>query len=1141
MDIGLDPARPTRRGVAGLPAGHDAAWLARAAREAGAAGLLHVAEGRRRLRQVAACAAFFDPEVEILALPPWDCLPYDRVSPSAAVSAERTATLARLLEPAARPRLVLTSVFGLLRRLPRRRDLSAAIRRLRLGDPVDEDALERFLLASGYLPAEALAGPGDFLRRSNDDRVELWPPGAPAPLRLDMPGGTLAAIRLGEETAEEIAIPPLSEVTLDGEAARRFLGAYGALFGVEAERDPLAAAVAAGRRHAGMEHWLPLFLDGTETLFDWMPGAPVALDPGVEDARAARLAELRGAHDGRRGMDALSARGHVPVYRPVPPEAAFLTTDDWETALEGRAVLDLDPGPAERGEPDAGGRPGPDLSGGPGALAEHLARRREEGRPLVLAAETEARRAALVRRLPDGLKAPALSRFDPALALSSAVLPLDRGFVAPGVAVATRGDLLGRREEGRRPAALLDPGAMPLRLGDLVVHADHGIGLCDGLEAVDAGGAPHACVRLLYKDNDRLYVPVENLDLLWRFGQPTEKTPLDRLGGQGWGNRLARTVGDLMRAAETLVATQARREAARVRPVAPEPRAWRRFVDRFPHAETDDQQRAIDDVLADLASGRLMDRLVVGDVGFGKTEVALRAAFAVASSGRQVAVVAPTLPLARQHLRDFSARLAGFGIEVAEVTRAGGAAGAGGRAAKAAIREGRARVVVGTHALLGAGVRFRDLGLLVVDEEQRFGVAQKERLKELARDVHVLTMSATPIPRTMQLAMAGIRDLSVIATPPVERRPVRTRVVERDGPTVRDALMRERGRGGQSFYVCPRLSDLDTLRAWLAELVPDLRVAVAHGKMAPEEMDEAITGFAEGGADVLLATNIIESGLNIPAANTLVVHRADMFGLAQLYQLRGRVGRGAQRAVCLLTTEPGKRPTAEAARRLRAVAELADPGSGFELASRDMDLRGAGNLLGEEQSGHLREVGAELFQELLGSAVAAATAGGAVEPPWAPRINLDLPVLIPEDYVRDLNERLALYRAVARLEGAREAEALAEEIEARHGSPPPELRTLLALPELKRLCRRAGVEQLDLGPRGALVGFREGTAAAPSMAEGIEGARVRPDGRVAVAFAEGAGGARLAAARRLLEGLAAARDAGAAPPRDEEKRRKAAS
>jgi transcription-repair coupling factor (superfamily II helicase) len=1136
MHMETDAARPARRIIAGLPPGYDAVRLLRLAQEAGPSGLLHVAADRLRLDHMVRCARFFAPAlapgVEILALPSWDRLPYEHGSPSPAVSAVRAATLERLLVPAAGPRLVLTDPLGLLRRLPPRTAFAEQHLRAEPG-AIDADELEDRLLGAGYGPVEEVRSPGDF--RRTDDVMEVFPPGADGPVGLRISG---------DRIEDAVDLPPLSEVVLDGRSGERFLAAYRRRFGQEEGNDPLAAAIAAGRRHAGMEHWLPLFLGGAETLFDWLPDAALTLDGSAEEQCLERSAQIRAAYEGREAMARVGQRAHLPTYRPLPPEELFLDEDEWRRALESRAPAVLLPGEPEPGQEDAGGRAGPDLSG-EGALAAHIEEAGRRGVPVLLTARRRERLRRLQRAA--GRPVPAVARFDPGEAVCAAVLPLPAGFVAPDLVVAAGPDLAGREEaepagtgagEGADPMAAATASA--LAPGDLVVHADHGIGLCDGLEEVDAGGVAHACVRLVYRGNDRLLVPVENLDLLWRYGPGGMPASLDKLGSETWAERLGRVAAGVMEQARALAATAARRQAVRVEPIRP-PASYRRFVDRFPYTETEGQSDAIDAVLADLAAGRPMDRLLVADVGFGKTEVALRAAFCVAAAGRQVAVIAPTLPLARQHARDFRSRFEGFGIEIAEVMRAG----SGGALAQArkALREGRARIAVGTHALLGKGVRFADLGLLVVDEEQRFGVAQKETLKALAAGVHVLTMSATPIPRTLQMAFAGLRDLSIVTTPPVERRAVATRVLEYEPGTVRDALVREHRRGGQSFYVCPRVSDLERVGRRLAEMVPDMRVATAHGRMKPDEMDEVVTGFAEGGADILLATNIIESGLNIPTANTLVVHRADMFGLAQLHQLRGRVGRGAIRAVCLLTTEAGRPVSDEAAERLARVAAHGRPGAGAELAQADLDLRGAGNLAGEEQSGHLREVGAELFQDLFRRAVQAvreqSEGRDGIEAFWTPRINLDLPVSIPESYVPDLGLRLSLYRAIARLGDGGEAEAFSAALAERFGPPPAEVATLLRVAGLKQACRRSGVEELDIGPKGLLVGFRT----EPDLAGFLDGhpqARRRHDGRLVVPLGFSGGPAesgRFEEVRRVLDGLA--EDARAAGRATERRRRNA--
>ncbi|MBO0751954.1 MAG: DEAD/DEAH box helicase, partial [Bradyrhizobiaceae bacterium] len=573
---------------------------------------------------------------------------------------------------------------------------------------------------------------------------------------------------------------------------------------------------------------------------------------------------------------------------------------------------------------------------------------------------------------------------------------------------------------------------------------------------------------------------------------------LDRLGGAAWQARKSRMKKRIREMAGELIKIAAERhlrEAPRL--IAPQG-AYDEFCAGFPYEETEDQQSAIDAVLGDLASGRPMDRLVCGDVGFGKTEVALRAAFVAALSGKQVAVVVPTTLLARQHFKTFSERFHGFPVNIAQASRLVGNAGL------AKVREGLASgaidVVVGTHALLGKNILFRDLGLLIVDEEQHFGVAHKERLKTLRAEVHVLTLTATPIPRTLQLALTGVRELSIIASPPVDRLAVRTSVAPFDPLIVREALLRERYRGGQSFYVCPRIEHLADAKDFLDKNVPEVRVSVAHGQMPSTVLEDVMTAFYDGKYDVLLSTTIVESGLDIPTANTLITHRADMFGLAQLYQLRGRVGRSKTRAYALLTLPVGRTLTPQAERRLKVLQSLDTLGAGFQLASHDLDIRGAGNLLGEEQSGHIKEVGFELYQEMLEEAVASLKAGIA-EPTadrWSPTITVGTPVLIPEGYVADLSVRLSLYRRLADLEDEREIDAFGAEIADRFGPLPDEVKHLLATVVLKSLCRRANVAKIEAGPKGAVIAFRDDRFANPDgliafIGEYGRDAKVRPD------------------------------------------------
>ncbi|MGH7756225.1 MAG: transcription-repair coupling factor, partial [Vulcanimicrobiaceae bacterium] len=601
---------------------------------------------------------------------------------------------------------------------------------------------------------------------------------------------------------------------------------------------------------------------------------------------------------------------------------------------------------------------------------------------------------------------------------------------------------------------------------------------------------------------------------------------LDRLGGSGWQARKAKLKNRIREIAGELIEIAAERHLHEAPKMPVQPHVYDEFCARFPYEETEDQLGAIQATLKDLESGRPMDRLICGDVGFGKTEVALRAAFAVALDGQQVAVVVPTTLLARQHSRNFAERFRGFPVNVAQASRL--IAPKQLTQVKKDLADGNVDIVVGTHALLGKSIKFRDLGLLIVDEEQHFGVKHKEQLKELRAEVHVLTLSATPIPRTLQLAMTGVRDLSIIATPPIDRLAVRTFVSPFDELLVREALLRERYRGGQSFYVCPRIDDIEEASAFLRQNVPEVKFVVAHGQLAARELEARMAAFYDGQYDVLLSTAIVESGLDIPAANTLIVHRADMFGLAQLYQLRGRVGRAKIRAYALFTVPPNRPMTPQAERRLKLLHSLDTLGAGFELASHDLDIRGAGNLLGDEQSGHIREVGYELYQEMLREAVEALRAGieEPAEETWSPSITLGTPVTIPEDYVGDLDLRLSLYRRLATLTSDAEIESFAAEMIDRFGPLPGEAEELMRLVAIKVLCRKAHVEKVEAGPKGVIISFRDNSFANPQglvryVAEQGSQVKVRPDRKIVFVRAFETTAARLEGTRQILRTLAA--------------------
>ncbi|MCB2110551.1 MAG: transcription-repair coupling factor [Rhodobacteraceae bacterium] len=1091
----MDHGPSSKITLSGAPEGFDARLLAR--EFARGAPVVHVARDDKRMAAMRAALAFFAPDAPVLTFPAWDCLPYDRVSPNADVSAARMATLATLVQGLPEPFILLTTLGAVTQRLPSREVLRAAAFTARVGQRVNEAALRDFLVRMGFSQSPTVTEPGDYAVRGGI--IDIFPPGEGGPVRLDLFGDVLDGARrfdpASQRTTEKLSVvelAPVSEVILDEAAITRFRQNYRIEFGAAGGDDPLYEAVSAGRKHAGMEHWLPFFHDRLETLLDYVPGATVMLDDQIDAARRARWEGIEDQYDTRR--EAMGRRDRLDsVYKPCPPGLLYLDDAAWEAALAGLRTLQLVelPRPTGPGVLDAGGRIGRNFSAERqlenvnlfSALSDHVQARRAVGQ-VVIASWSEGARERLKGLLEDEDlvgATPVRDIRDIAEGTGGvflAVWPLEKGFEGAGLAVISEQDVLGERlirgARRRRKAENFLTEAQSLSPGDLVVHVDHGVGRYTGLETIMALGAPHDCVALEYAEGARLYLPVENIELLSRYGH--EEGLLDKLGGGAWQAKKARLKERIRLIAERLMRVAAERKLRRAPVLEAAHHDYDGFAARFPYQETDDQLSAIDDVIHDLAEGRPMDRLIVGDVGFGKTEVAMRAAFVAAQAGVQVAVIAPTTLLARQHFKTFSERFRGTAVTVRPLSRFVSARDA--QATRAGLSEGSVDIVIGTHAVLAKSVRFRNLGLLVIDEEQHFGVGHKERLKEMRSEIHVLTLTATPIPRTLQLSLTGVRDLSIIGTPPVDRLAIRTYVSEFDTVTLREALLRERYRGGQSFYVVPRIRDLPEIETFLKTHVPEVSYVVAHGQMAAGDLDERMNAFYDGKYDVLLATTIVESGLDIPTANTMIVHRADMFGLAQLYQIRGRVGRSKLRAYCYLTTRPRTPLTPAAGKRLRLLGSLDSLGAGFSLASQDLDLRGAGNILGEEQSGHITEVGYELYQHMLEETIARIRAGDLETPSgedgqWSPQINLGVPVMIPETYVPDLDVRLGLYRRLSGLATKVELEGFAAELIDRFGPVPKEVNTLLVVMRIKAMCRRAQIGRLDAGPKGATVQFHQ--------------------------------------------------------------------
>ncbi|MBB3695726.1 helicase-related protein [Sphingomonas sp. BK580] len=978
------------------------------------------------------------PDACVIFCPGSDALPGERAAASPANVGQRVSALRRLRllteKKGERPRLAcVTTGEALARAYPPPAAFEAEPPTVKRGAALDLAPLYDELIAIGYVADERVDEPGEVALRGQV--LDVFPADAPQPLRIEVAEDKVVGLRsydpADQRTTEELEERELGRVS-----------------------EPEVTAPSAKGSGA------------TTTLLDHLPDALVVIGPAAEERRRRFLA---------LAADTARRSPHRTLADVV--EAAA-----WAKALAGRDQASVD----RAGDP-------------PPRFVEHKAPLRAFAK-LARAAREEGDRVALLgserdlrflrRRVAKALKdeiATVDSWAEIATAKTGALvalaLPADRGFRREGVLAVAAADLLGSRAEreslATAPAdlALFETGE--IRVGDVVVHEEHGIGVVLGLERLP-GEEDGDAIKLGYADDGVRLVPVAEADRIWRYGADADAVTLDRLDGSSWQKRRGEIDATIAESARQLTEV-ARERGAREAPVLdPDPAAYERFAAGFAFTETADQARAIEAVRHDLASGRPMDRLIVGDVGYGKTEVALRAAAIAALAGKQVAVAAPTTVLARQHLESFARRFEPLGIEVAGLSRLSSAAEK--KRVKAGLADGSIRVVIGTGAVAGKGVDYHDLALVVIDEEQRFGAADKEKLRSLSAG-HVLTLSATPIPRTLQSALVGLQQLSIIATPPARRQPIRTAVGDFDPETLRAALLRERARGGQSFVVVPRIEDMAGIADKLARLVPELSLVQAHGKMPAAEIDEAMVRFAGGDGDVLLATNIIEAGLDVPRANTMVIWRADRFGLSQLHQLRGRVGRGTRRGHVLLVTDPEHEIAPRTLKRLRTLEAFDRLGAGFAISARDLDMRGAGDLLGDTQAGHMKLIGIDLYQQLLEGALRRAR-GEEVER-WTPELQLELGGRLPESWIRDEEIRVTIYARLARIDEGEALDALEEELEDRFGALPEEARTLLAVARLRVDASAAGIAAVAAGPAAIALTPRPGVEI-DAAAHGLE-------------------------------------------------------
>lgn len=1088
--------------------------------------IIFVTQDNKNLDSLAKIFNFINPSIKVLQFPAWDCLPYDRISPSNMVLSKRITCLTQLHVSKSfnKSVVILTTIEALLQKTLPHDFLEKQVLYIKKGGRLSIKKLTSYLENNGFENTSTVCDQGEFSLRGGI--VDIFAPNSSHPVRLDFFGDEVESIRSFDVDTQktlnhqnEFTLLPMNEVILTAETISQFRSSYIKNFGAPSPKDALYEAISAGKRFSGMEHWLGLFYEKLETLFDHVKDGAIIYDHLVLEAAKQRYELILDYHKAR--LEERDNKLEQSPYNPLDPHILYLTP---ENLLENSNKLShsfffspfsenhssdkilLSTG-VKNGYNFIKERQSQELNLFD-TVVDFIKSARKKGKKLLITAWTE----GSLERLLSALEEHGLEKIEKINQLSylkalgkdnifATILSIENGFETKDLILLTEQDIFGDRllvqNKKRRKSSNFIKEASFLNAGDIVVHIDHGIGRFIGLKTIVAGGASHDCLEIWYAGDDKLFVPVENIELLSRYSGPSDTVVLDKIGGIAWQARKAKLKKNLLELADHLISIAAKRELKKAPILSPPENIYEEFVNRFPYDETPDQQHAIEDVIEDLTSGKPMDRLICGDVGFGKTEVALRAAFIAALNGYQVAVVVPTTLLARQHYQTFSKRFHGFPLRIGHLSRL--VSSKERTSLREELSKGTIDIVIGTHAILSSDVKIKNLGLLIIDEEQHFGVKHKERLKELKSNVHVLTLSATPIPRTLQLALTGARELSLIASAPIDRIAIRTFISPFDRLTIRETLLREYYRGGQSFYVCPRISDLDFIKEFLDDSLPELKVAIAHGQMPTKQLDDVMNAFYDKQYDILLATTIVESGLDVPTANTLIVHRADMLGLAALYQLRGRIGRSKVRAYALFTIPSGKLLTKIAEKRLKVLQSLDSLGAGFQLASHDMEIRGAGNLLGEEQSGHIKEVGFALYQQMLEEAILEIKDHEHIDnSQWSPQINLGVSVIIPEHYIPDLQLRLGLYRRLSDLEDAQSIDAFGAELIDRFGSLPLEVKYLLKIVYIKLLCKRANIEKLEAGDKGVVLAFRNNQFAdsvrlVKWIADQSEQAKIRSD------------------------------------------------
>jgi transcription-repair coupling factor (superfamily II helicase) len=1032
--------------------------------------------------------AFFDSKKNkksnVLYFPALDTVPYDRVSPSTDILSKRANVLTTLAQGGA-PHIIVTSAQNLLAKLPVPEIFSDTTLQLAAGMKLDIETLLVFLVKNGFTRAASAIDSGEFAARG--EIVDIVT-AANIGYRINFGWELVESIRefdtysqISKATIDTLTLSSASESLLNSNTIINFKNNFLQIFGVNYINSPLYESIVSGQRFHGYEHLTPLLYEKMCHLTDFIDNCTIIYDSLCLQA----ILEHENTYADFYESRLLSNKSNPDsFYFAIPPKHLICSVDEAKESLElGNNIL-IESGTSNGFESieNISTTAKIEKKSEFEKLFEIIVENKNKIPIIFCSSRSAVERitqiaadyeyvAGKVTKLADAKKH----------IINLAIAPLRHSFSSKKYLLISEQTVLGNKfgsqshKSSKKKLQNILTELDNISEGEMIVHKEHGIGMFERIQTIYVDEIAHDCLKIVYANSDILYLPVENIDQIKKYGN--DGAVLDKLGGVNWQKRKAKLKNRIKDIAEKLIKVTAQRLLAKTNPTKFDADEYEKFANKFPYSETEDQLTSINDIKTDLESGKLMDRLICGDVGFGKTEVAMRAAFMIShdinDDQPQIAIISPTTILSKQHFKSFIERFKDHGIKIGQLSRLVKPAEA--RIVKAGVEKGDINIIIGTHALLASKVKFKNLKMIIIDEEQHFGVAQKEHLKNLKTDVHVLSLSATPIPRTLQMSMVGIKGLSLIATPPIDRLPVRTNVIPFDIVIIRDALMRERFRGGLSFYVVPRIKDIEWVEKQLAKYVPELRFKVAHGQMPALQIDNVMNEFCEGKFDILLSTTIIESGIDIPIANTMIIHRSDMLGLSQLYQLRGRVGRGKVRGFAYLTLPHYKKTTQHSLQKLDILQNIDSLGAGFTIASHDMDLRGFGNLIGDEQSGHIKEVGSELYQEMLDEAIEELKNNDHKDKlsEFTPSINLSLPVLIPSEYIEDSSLRLAIYRRAGMLKTNTEIESFKDEMVDRFGKLPGEFSNLLNMVKIKNSCQELKIESLDSGPNGFVIKFNQ--------------------------------------------------------------------